>query len=190
MKLLRNRGVLVLLVVLGALVVVITASRTWVTGSVDDAVLGARTIEATGAEAATGLVALALVVVAGAVAAATVGARARVFALVLTGLAVLGGLVVVARVILDPDGVLGPIAAAAAGRTGSIETHASAGAWPWVAALGFGLAGVSLLALTRVRRAQQGLSTRYERPGRTPQSDWDQLSAGEDPTDVGPSSHT
>ena len=40
MRLLRRRGVLVLLVVLGALVVVVTASRTWLTGAVDDVVLG------------------------------------------------------------------------------------------------------------------------------------------------------
>ena len=36
----------------------------------------------------------------------------------------------------------------------------------------------------RVRRVAPGLSSRYEAPGRPPESDWDQLTAGEDPTDV------
>lgn len=186
MSALRRRGVLVLLVVLGALLVVVTASRIWLTGSVDDVVLGARSVNATGADAAGGVVALALVVVAGAIASATAGPRARLVALVLTGLAVLAGIASVARVVLDPDAVLGPIAAAAAGRTGSIETQSSVNAWPWLAMVGFVLAGLALVGLTRVRRAVPGLSSRYEAPGRPPESDWDQLTAGEDPTDVGP----
>lgn len=186
MSVLRRRGVLVLIVVLGALAVIVTASRTWVTGSVDDVVLGQTTVSATGSEVAGGVVALALVVVAGAVASATAGARARVVALVLTTLSALGGVALVARVLLDPEGALGPVAAAAAGRTGSIETHAAATGWPWTAAAGFVLAGLALAGLARSRRAARGLSSRYEAPGRAPASDWDQLSAGEDPTDVGP----
>ena len=190
MSLARRRGVLVLLVVLGALVVIVTASRTWLTGSVDDVVLGARSVAATGADAAGGVVALALVVVAGAIASATAGARARVVALVLTALAVLAGMLGVGRVLLDPDAVLGPIAAAAAGRTGSIETASRVNAWPWVALAGFLLAGLALAGLARVRRAAPGLSSRYEAPGRPPESDWDQLSAGDDPTDAGPTLRT
>lgn len=190
MKALRSRGVLVLLVILGALVVVVTASRTWLTGSVNDVVLGASSVDATGAEAAGGVVALALVVVAGAVASATAGPRARLVALVLTGLAVVAGVVSVARVLLDPAAVLGPIAAASAGRTGSLETHSNVNAWPWVAILGFVVAGLALAGLTRVRRVAPGLSSRYEAPGRAPESDWDQLTAGEDPTDVGPNPRT
>lgn len=190
MSLLRRRGVLVLLVVLGALVVVVTASRTWLTGSVDDVVLGQTSVSATGAEAAGGVVALALVVVAGAVASAAAGPRVRVVALVLTGLAALSGIASVARVVLDPDAVLGPIAAAAAGRTGSLETSSAVNAWPWVAILGFALAALALAVLATTRRAVRGLPARYDAPGRTPQSDWDQLSAGEDPTDVGPTPHT
>lgn len=190
MSLLRRRSVLVTLVVLGALVVVVTASRTWLTGSVDDVVLGARSVAATGAEAAGAAVALALVVVAGAIASATAGPRARVVALVLTALAVVAGIVSVARALLDPDAVLGPIAAAAAGRTGSLETQSDVNAWPWVALAGFVLAGLALAGLTRVRRVAPGLSSRYEAPGRAPESDWDQLSAGDDPTDVGPAPRT
>lgn len=190
MSLLRRRGFLVLLVVLGALVVIVTASRTWLTGTVDDVVLGQSSVSATGSEVAGGVVAVALVVVAGAVASATAGPRARAVALVLTVLASLGGVVMVARVLLDPDGALGPVAAAAAGRTGSIETHAAAGAWPWAAAAGFVLAALAVVGLAGVRRAAPGLSSRYEAPGRAPASDWDQLTAGEDPTDVGPPPRT
>lgn len=186
----RRRGVLVILVILGALVVVVTASRTWLNGSVDDVVLGARSVDATGAQAAGGVVALALVVVAGAIASATAGPRARIAALVLTALAVLAGVVSVGRVLLDPNSVLGPIAAAAAGRSGSLEVHSTVNAWPWVAILGFAVAGVALAGLTRARRAAPGLSSRYEAPGRVAESDWDQLTAGEDPTDVGPTPRT
>ena len=190
MSILRRRGVLVLVVILGAFLVVVTASRTWLTGSVNDVVLGARTVDATGAQAATGVVALALVVVAGAIATATARPRARVVALVLTALAVLAGLASIARVLLDPNAVIGPLAAAAAGRTGSLETHSTVNAWPWVALLGFVLAGSALGALAGARRVDPGLSSRYEAPGRPPESDWDQLSAGEDPTDVGPAPRT
>lgn len=190
MSVLRRRGVLVLFVVLGALVVVVVASRTWVSGSVNDVVLGARTVHATGAQAAGGVVALALVIVAGAIASATAGPRARIVALVLTALAVLAGIASVGRVLFDPDAVLGPIAAAAAGRTGSIETHSTVNGWAWVALLGFVLAGLALAGLATVRRVAPGLSSRYEAPGRAPESDWDQLSAGEDPTDVGPAPRT
>lgn len=190
MKALRSRGVLVLLVILGALVVVVTASRVWLTGSVDDAVLGARSVSATGADAAGGVVALALVVVAGAVASATAGPRARIVALVLTALAVLAGILAVARVLLDPEAVLGPIAAAAAGRSGSLEVHSTVNAWPWVAMLGFVVGGLALAGLTRVRRVAPGLPARYDAPGRAPESDWDQLTAGEDPTDVGQTPRT
>lgn len=188
MSLLRRRGVLVLVVVLGALLVVVTASRTWLTGSVDDAVLGRSSVSATGAEAAAGVVALALVVVAGAVASAAAGSRLRVVALLLTGLAALAGIASVARVLLDPGSVLGPIAAAAAGRTGSLETSSDVGAWPWVAIAGFALATAALAGLARVRTVARGLPARYDAPGHPARSDWDQLSAGEDPTDVGTAS--
>ena len=185
MSILRRRGVLVLLVVLGALLVIATASRSWLTGTVDDVVLGQSSVSATGSEVAGGVVALALVVVAGAIASATTGPRARAVALVLTALAALGGVAMVARVVLDPDGALGPVAAAAAGRTGSIETHASPSAWPWVSLTGFVLVLLALGGLARARTATPGLGSRYEKPGRVPESHWDQLSAGEDPTDVG-----
>ena len=91
---------------------------------------------------------------------------------------------------LDPGSVLGPVAASAAGRTGSLETSSDVSAWPWVAVLGFALAVVALAGLARSPRATRGLSSRYDAPGRAPQSDWDQLSAGEDPTDVGPAPRT
>lgn len=197
MNLLRRRGVLVLLVALGALVVVVTASRTWVAGTVDDAVLGRQAVSATGSESATGVVGIALVVVAGAVASAAAGRRARIVALALTGLAVLAGLLSIGRVVTDPEGVLGPIAAAAAGRSGSLETSATLGPWPWVAALGFVLSGTALLTLAfAVADRPAGLSSRYDAPASPTgargaeraraaggSSAWDQLSAGEDPTD-------
>ena len=87
-------------------------------------------------------------------------------------------------------GTSAPIAAAAAGRTGSLETSSAVTAWPWVAMLGFALAATALVGLATARRVDRGLPSRYDAPGRAPQSDWDQLSAGEDPTDVGPAAQT
>ena len=74
-----------------------------------------------------------------------------------------------------------------------LVTYAYAGVDPEVMGLGPVPAtrkALALAGLTTVRRVARGLSSRYDAPGRPPQSDWDQLSAGEDPTDVGPTPHT
>ena len=67
-----------------------------------------------------------------------------------------------ARVVADPGLALGRIAAKDLGRTGALPTHATLGAWPWVAA-----AGIILLALATVLAASgarrwRGLGQRYE----------------------------
>ena len=106
------------------------------------------------------------------------------------------------RVLLDPEGVLGPVAASRVGRTGSVETVADADdlalgrrCWPAPSRC-VGLAG----ALVGMRR-WGGPARRYEVPegsaavaagprGERVASDWDELSAGRDPTDVGPDAPT
>lgn len=198
MKRLTGKGPAVLLAVLGGALVIVTASRDWVTGRVDDAVLGSTTLAAVGTDVAPGLVALALVTMAGAVAAVAAGPLARRLAAVFLVLALAGITALTLRVVLDPAGLLGPIAAKSAGRTGALPTTgAGVTAWPWLALLGvaLGLAGAVTIALGQRRWA--GLSARYDRAegaevgragtagarGERVPDDWERLSAGEDPTE-------
>ena len=82
MRRLARKGVVVTLALLGALGLLVGAFRPWVTGAVDDAVLGATRISATGAEVAPGLSAVALAVAAAAIAVVAAGRVTRVVALV------------------------------------------------------------------------------------------------------------
>jgi hypothetical protein len=108
------------------------------------------------------------------------------------------------RVILDPEGVLGPVAASRVGRTGSVETVAEPTAWPYLALLGCAVALLGLVGALVGLRRWGGPSRRYDAPqassggagdvagprGERVTSDWDALSAGRDPTDVGPDAPT
>ena len=67
MRRLSSKGVVVLRALVGAGLLLISAFRPWVTGAVDDAVLGATRISATGAEVAPGLSAVALAIGAAAI---------------------------------------------------------------------------------------------------------------------------
>jgi uncharacterized membrane protein (TIGR02234 family) len=186
---LTSKLAVVLLALIGAGVLLASGGRVWVNGTVNDAVLGASRLSGTGSEVATGVVALALVGAAAALASATSGAVVRRVTLVVLALAGIAEGIVAARVGLAPEDSLGPIAAKAAGRTGSLETHAIATAWPWVcvvASLLLVLAAVlGWLGASRWR----GLGARYEAPstsagarGQRVATDWDRLDAGDDPT--------
>ena len=186
-----SKSGVVLLAIIGAGLLLAGGSRVWVTGTVDDAVLGASRITGTGTQVASGVVALALAALAAAVASTTSGPVVRRVTLVLLVLAALGEAFFVARVLLDPSGVLGSVAATSTGRTGTIETRASVTAWPWL-----GLGAVALLLAAGLggwvgSRRWRGLGARYETPGsetagprgQRVASDWDRLDAGDDPTD-------
>ncbi len=190
-----RKGPVALLGLAGAGALLVLGFRPWVEGAVDDAVLGASRVSATGAEVAPGLSAVALVLAAAVVAVVATGRVARVVALVLWAGSLVAAAVLVVRVLADPAGVLGPVAAARVGRTGSVEAVAHPTAWPWLALVAVLLAAVSLVgALLGVRR-WAGPSSRYDVPtgdehvagprGERVTSDWDELSAGRDPTDVG-----
>lgn len=192
---LTDKSTVVLLAVLGAAVLLVSGGRTWVTGTVDDAVLGASRIEGTGSEVASGVIALALAAGAAALVTATSGAVVRRVTVVLLGLAGLGLGFYVVRVLLDPGAALGAVAARATGRTGTIETSASVTVWAWVAAGAVLLLLLSgACALVGARR-WSGLSSRYDAPeadgvapaagsrGERVASDWERLTAGEDPTE-------
>ena len=185
-----SKGAVALLAVVGAFVLLVSGSRTWVTGTVDDPVLGASRITGTGGDVASGVVALALVAAAAALASTTSGPVVRRVTLVVLGLAAIAEGFLACRVLLDPSGSLGALAARSTGRTGSVETHASVTAWPWL-----GLLATLLLLAAAVlgwlgARRWRALSARYEAPGATGTgargqrvgSDWDRLDAGEDPT--------
>ena len=179
----------ILLSLIGAGVLLASGSRTWVTGTVDDPVLGASRILGTGSELATGVVALALVAGAAALASATSGPVVRRVTLVALALAGLGAGFVAVRIALDPERSLGAVAARSLGRTGSIETHATPTAWPWIAVAASVLLLVAAVGGWWGAGSWRGLGARYEAPGATAgprgqrvASDWDRLDAGDDPT--------
>lgn len=164
MSSLTTKRAVVGLALAGALVLVAAASRPWVTGTVDDPVLGASRVAGSGRELAPGVVAVALAAGAAAVAAATTGRVVRRMAVVVLAAAGLGATVLVLWVLLDPARRLGGAAARATGRTGTVETHAAASAWPWVAlaaAVALVLAGVAAWVGSG---RWSGLSPRYEAP--------------------------
>lgn len=200
----------IVLTVLGLGTVVVAASRVWATGSVVDPLVGQGAVSASGGDLAQGVVALALVVGAAALAAATSGRVGRIIAVMASALALLGAAALTVRVLLDPGAALGPVAAAAVGRAGSLPVQASPTAWPWLALAGMLVAALGWVGMLRGVQRWSGLSGRYDAPDRgagaaatpaagssaTPRasasrsgmrareavvSDWDALSAGSDP---------
>ena len=187
---LTSKAGVVLLALAGAGVLLASGSRAWVTGTVDDAVLGASRITGTGTQVASGVVALALVAAAAAVASTTAGPAVRRVTLAVLLLAAAGEAFLVTRVLVDPAGVLGSVAATSTGRTGTIETRAGVTSWPWVALAAALLLVVAALGGWAGSRRWRGLGARYDSPGaeaagargQRVASDWDALDAGEDPT--------
>ncbi|MEO7069675.1 MAG: Trp biosynthesis-associated membrane protein [Nostocoides sp.] len=188
---LRRPSGVVLLALSATLVVVASGSRTWVTGTTADAVLGSASVSATGTEVVSGLVALALAATAAAIAAATAGRIGRWLAVGVLTLVSLGLAVQVGRFIAAPGDALGRVAAGHLGRTGALQTHPTLGGWSWIAvAAAVLLLAAALLALVGAS-SWGGLGRRYEAGnsdaagprGQRVRSDWDRLDAGEDPTE-------
>ena len=201
MRRLSGKGVVVLLALLGATGLLVSAFRPWVTGAVDDAVLGATRISATGSEVAPGLTAVALAIAAAAIALVAAGRVARLVAAVAYAVCLVIATALAVRVLLDPAAVLGPVGASRVGRTGSVETVADTTVWPWVALLACLVALLGLVGALVGLRSWGRPSARYDAPGtggadvagprgERVRSDWDELSAGRDPTDVGPDGTT
>ena len=193
---LTSKRMVLVLVLVSALVILVSGSREWVSGSVDDAVLGASAVHGKGSDIAPGALAAALVGLASAVAAATAGTVVRVLAACATLLAAVLGAAVVIGVLADPSGALGRLAAAGTGRSGTVAAHGRVGSWAWVALAATLAMGVGGLGALVGGRRWHGLSGRYDAPvaGEASQPDptgepaprhdsaWDQLSRGEDPT--------
>ena len=166
------------------LLLLLAGSRTWVTGSVADAVLQRAEVQVGGSSAAPVLTAGALVGAAAIVALLTVGRWTRSIASVLASLAGALALYGALQVITDPDGAIRDHAAGSTGHTGDAVAHGALTFWPWV-----GLLGAVLLILAGVLglvggRRWSGLSSRYDapRPRTRTVSAWDRMSEGEDPT--------
>jgi len=229
---LTSKRVVLVLVLLSAAVILVSGSREWVSGSVDDAVFGASALHGKGSQVAPGALAAALVGLASAVAAATSGRVVRVIASGSALLAAALGAAVIISVLLDPSGALSRLAASGTGRTGALAAHGRVGTWVWVALVATLVMGVAGLAALVGGRRWHGLSSRYDAPvtaassamapgvsgsaqgedsgpvsgrdsrrvsGRVSErvppsapvrreSEWDQLSRGEDPTVEAPAS--
>lgn len=166
------------------LLLLLSASRTWVTGSIADAVLQQAKVSVGGSSAAPVVTAAALVGAAAVIALLTAGRVARLIATAATGLAGVLALVGTLAVVRDPSGTVRDHAAASTGRTGDVVAQGVLTFWPWIAVLGAVLlVGAGVQAAIGGRR-WSGLSSRYDAPApRVRQtSAWDRLSAGEDPT--------
>lgn len=177
------------LVIVGAIAVILLVAantRTWVSGTVTDAVLQSAHTDASGSKAAPALLAAALVGAAAVLATLTTGRITRWIAAVITLIAGVVAVIATLAAIRKPVQTLGDVATTMTGHTGDRKVTADLTVWPWVALLGgvlLVLAGV--LAIVGAR-AWSGLSSRYDAPGKKParkKSDWDLLSEGEDPTD-------
>ncbi len=177
-------------VLLGAALLLVAASQTWVQGTVTDAVLGRSSLRGQGSDVAQGVFAAAFVGGACVLAAGTAGRIARIvagIAMVLAGGLCLGFIV---RLAADPGAALGRLAAQMTGRTGSVSATGDLTAWPWAAAVGSVLIALGGVAVLVAHRRWSGLSNRYDAPsapgprpaGGGGDSAWDQMSRGEDPT--------
>jgi uncharacterized membrane protein (TIGR02234 family) len=193
---LTNKRIVLVLVLLSASVILVSGSRRWVSGSLDDAVLGAVALHGNGSQVAPGALAAALVGLASAVAATTGGTRVRILSACAALLAAVLGAAVVISIMVDPGGSLDKLASVQTGRAVSGVARGGTEVWAWVAlaaTFAMGLGGLG--ALVGAPR-WGGLPSRYAAPGaseRAPtdaggqgatrqESAWDQLSRGEDPT--------
>jgi uncharacterized membrane protein (TIGR02234 family) len=192
---------MVLILMLGAAaLILVSGSREWVSGSVEDAVLGASQLHGGGAEVAPGVMASAMVGLAAGVAATTSGRLLRFLAALSALLSAVLGAALVIVVLADPGGALGQLAATGTGRSGTLDVQGRAGPWVWVALAAMLVMGVGGLGALAGGRRWQGLSDRYDigEPDRkgaagsavsgsggsvaSGAAQWDQLSRGEDPT--------
>ncbi len=189
---LRRPSGVVLLTLVAALLLIASGSRTWVTGTTSDAVLGAASVSAKGTEVVAGLAALALAAAAAAVAAATAGRVGRWLAVGALGLVAVALAAELVVFLADPGDALGRVGAKQLGRTGTLATHATLGAWPWLAGAATVLLGAAAVLAVLGARSWGGLGRRYEKGdtdrtgarGQRVRSDWERLDAGEDPTEA------
>lgn len=179
---LTSRGTVFILVLVGALVTLLSGSRQWVFGTVNDVVLGSSALHGAGSDIAPAVMAAALVGLASAVVAATSGRVLRIVAGWATLLAAVLGVAVVVSVLADPDAALGGLATAGTGRSGALAVRGEVGGWLWVAVAALLVMGLGGLAALVGGSRQRAGGSRGERGTGQAASAWDQISRGSDPT--------
>lgn len=173
----------------GAAVALLAGSRTWVTATLDDPVLGHTSVAVSGRQAAAVVPAVALVALAGAVAlllARQVGRRVAGLLLVLAGAAAVAATTTLLR---SPQSGVRDAVGRTLGAVGAPDAATSVSGWPWLAVVG-GVLVAAGGALATLRAGRWQLPTaRYDSPtavASSPSADpgaaWDALSRGEDPT--------
>ncbi|HYJ74417.1 MAG TPA: Trp biosynthesis-associated membrane protein [Kineosporiaceae bacterium] len=190
----RERLLAAAVVLAGAALALLAATRTWVTQRVTG-VPGVVSLTASGSQAAPTVAALAIVGAAAAVVLLIGGRLVARIAGILAALAGAGIVASVVAVLADPRGAAAPAVAGATGRAGPLPDAASPSAWVWLALVG-GVVTVAggLVAAVRAgswpvpgRRFETGTAA-VRRPestgdgGDDPVAAWDALSRGEDPT--------
>lgn len=169
----------------GIVLTLVSASQSWVSGTVRDALLAGSHLSVSGSKAAPVLVAAALVAAAGLLAAMTTGRIGRTISAGLVVVAGVAAAISAVVVLADPAAPVRSRAADLTGHTGQAQVTAHANLWPVAAMVGALLTFVAgVLAVVGARR-WAGLSSRYDAPEARrarPVSDWDRLSLGEDPT--------
>jgi uncharacterized membrane protein (TIGR02234 family) len=181
-------------VAIPALVLLLAATRTWLTGRSTEPLLGGGAVSATGSQVAPGVVALALVCLVALVTALTGGTVVRRVSAVALLVASVGSLVLAVRPLTDPEEALGRVAATALGRTGVVRTTADVTAWAWVAVAASAVLVLAAVLTLMATRRWSGLSGRFDAPGPSAaapapaterggrRTTWDDLSEGRDPT--------
>lgn len=191
-RLFERKITVILAATLGGLVALASSRATWITGTADS-VLGPVRADVDGTEAAPGLAAIALVALAAAVAAVTGRRIGRLIASVILVASAAGVVVLVVRALTAADSILGGVAATDTGALGAYEAHAAVSIWPWLTLVSAALFALAVVAIAAGGPGWSGLSGRYDATGSDDEiggaraervtSDWDRLSAGEDPTE-------
>jgi uncharacterized membrane protein (TIGR02234 family) len=187
----REVGLAVLLCLVGAFVVLVSAGRAWIELTVLSPLVDDRALPVTGAELSPGVRALGLVGLAGVVAVAATRRTGRVVVGLL--LLLVGGAVVVLALDAGSDAFARAQDTVTVQEAGGTVSDASAGTvWPYACAAGGLLLGVAGLLVAVRGRRWAALSQRYEAPASRPaeapgperaeRALWESLDRGEDPT--------
>lgn len=170
------------LALLGALALLALTTRPWIEATVVDTITGTTRNSVRGSTVAPLAFAGSLVALAAVIALMTSRRIGRVIASIALLTAGLLASYAVGAVALDPAQAARSHLAGQAGHADARVREAAATFWVWptlgVAVL-VALLGLSTLLLGR---RWHGLGTKYDAPAATKESDWDQLSAGRDPT--------